>query len=114
MAKRLTPMERFIAEIPSDRRRAYDARQQKRGLVRVTVTVPIEHTESLKTFGRLLRNSDPAVIAMYRVWLEEYLGDTYRDFDEWEAAERLANSPGSPERTERSEGAPRGRSAARG
>lgn len=89
VAKRPTPIERFIADIPSDRRRAYDARQAKAGLVRVTVTVPFEHAESLKTFARLLRNSDPSVISMYRTWLEEYLRDTYADWDEAEAEGRL-------------------------
>lgn len=83
MAKRQTPIERFIAEIPSDRRRAYDARQLKAGLTRVTVSVPIERAGDLKTFARFLRNSDPEVLANWRQNLEEYLADTYRHFDEW-------------------------------
>lgn len=105
MAKALTPIERFIADIPPDRRRAFDARQLQRGLTRVTVTVPVEHVEDLKTFGRLLRNSDPEVMAMYRRWLEEYLADTYRDFDAWEAAE-AAEAGGRMGVPSESEGAP--------
>ena len=81
MSKRMTPIERFIAEIPADRRRAYDARQAKQGLVRVTVTVPLTHVESLKTFARLLRNSSMEELAQFRREFEDYLGDSYAAMD---------------------------------
>ena len=81
---KLTPIERFISDIPADRRRAYDARQLDAGFKRVTVTVPTKHVDDLKTFARLLRNSPPEVMDMYRVWLHEYLGDVYADWDEAE------------------------------
>ena len=59
----------------------------------MTVTVPVEQAETLKTFARLLRNSDPAAIRSLRTQFEEYLADSYRDFDEWCAAnpEEAAN-----------------------
>lgn len=82
---KLTPIERFIREIPADRRRAHEARQRLRGLTRVTVTVPASHAEDLKTFAKLLRNESDEVLAMYRTWLAEFLADHYRDFDAWVA-----------------------------
>lgn len=82
MAK-LTPIERFLSDIPADPRRAFDARQLQKGLKRVTVTVPVDHIEDLKNFARLLRNSDAETLAMYRTWLHEFLRDFYIGFDEW-------------------------------
>lgn len=80
MAK-LTPIERFISEIPEDRRRAFDQRQLLRGVSRVTVSVPTEHVEALKTFARFLRNSKPEHLAQWREDFQDYLADTYADFD---------------------------------
>lgn len=82
MAKRLTPIERFISEIPPDPRRAYDARQRAQGLHRVNVTVPVEHIETLKTFARFLRNTEPWILAQYKDQFSEYLADSFEDFDE--------------------------------
>jgi hypothetical protein len=84
MAKALTPIERFISEIPADRRRAFDARQFYAGLKRVTVTVPEKHFEDLKTFARFLRNETPDTIAMYRATMEDVLRDCQADWDEAE------------------------------
>jgi len=78
---KLTPIERFIADIPADRRRAYDARQAQRGLKRVTVTVPAEHEEALKLFARFLRNTAPDELAEWRRQFHDYLGDSYGEFD---------------------------------
>jgi hypothetical protein len=81
---KLTPIERFISEIPADRRRAFDARQFDAGLKRVTVTVPEKHAEDLKTFARFLRNETPDTIAMYRAMMEDVLRDCQADWDEAE------------------------------
>lgn len=81
MAK-LTPIERFISEIPADPRRAFDVRQRQRGLHRVTVTVPVDHIDDLKTFARFLRNTHPDELAEWRRQFHDYLADTYSDFDD--------------------------------
>jgi hypothetical protein len=79
---KLTPIERFISEIPSDRRRAFDARQSDAGLKRVTVTVPEKHADDLKTFARFLRNETAETISMYRSTMEDVLRDCQADWDE--------------------------------
>lgn len=81
MAK-LTPIERFILEIPSDRRRAFDQRQLENGLKRVTVTVPVDEVENLKLFARMLRNLEPWILAQYKDQFSQYLSDSFDDFDE--------------------------------
>jgi hypothetical protein len=82
MAKALTPIERFISEIPVDRRRAFDARQSDAGFKRVTVTVPEKHADDLKTFARFLRNETAETISMYRSTMEDVLRDCQADWDE--------------------------------
>lgn len=91
MTKRPTPTERFVAEIPADRRRAYDARMLDRGLKRVSVTVPAEHLDSLKTFARFLRNSPSDFIELCRADFDQYLADCYRAYDEDVAAGRFSD-----------------------
>lgn len=88
MAK-LTPIERFISDIPADRRRAFDARQFDAGITRVTVSVPLKYVDDLKTIARFFRNSSPETVEMYRVMVSEYLADLYRDWDQAEAEGRL-------------------------
>lgn len=88
MAK-LTPIERFISDIPADRRRAFDARQLDAGITRVTVSVPVQHVDDLKMIARFFRNSSPETVEMYRTMFSEYLADVHRDWDEAEAEGRL-------------------------
>ena len=88
MAK-LTPIERFLSEIPSDYRRAFDARQLQKGLKRVTVTVPIERIDDLKNFARFLRNSDPGSIDMFRDIMSDVLRGCYADWDDAEGRGEL-------------------------
>lgn len=80
MAK-LTPIERFISEIPEDRRRAFDQRQLEKGLKRVSVTVPVDELDTLKTFARMLRNMEPWILEQWKADFSQYLSDTYEDFD---------------------------------
>ena len=82
MVKRLTPIERFISEIPTDRRRAYDARQADAGLKRVTVTVPVEHVDTLKTISRFFRNSPAEDVDYVRRALEDTLRCDYEAMDD--------------------------------
>ena len=86
--KRLTPIERFISEIPSDPRRAFDARQRQAGYTRVTVTVPTGHIETIKTIARFLRNGTvgPNTVESVMEWLEGGLRAEYEAFDDWVAA----------------------------
>lgn len=84
MVAKLTPIERFISDIPADRRRAYDARQLDRGFKRVTVTVPLDYVDALKTFARFLRNTPPEAVEMYRNIMEDVLRDSQADWDEAE------------------------------
>jgi len=83
---KLTPIERFIAEIPSDRRRAYDLRQEQAGFKRVNVTVPEQHAEAIKLIARWLRNATPGEIETMREGIEESLRADFEMFDEWVAA----------------------------
>ena len=73
---------RWLSDIAVDRRRAYEARMTERGLKRVSVLVPIEHTQSVKVFGRLLRNCNAHDVAQLRQELENYLTDCWRCFDD--------------------------------
>ena len=85
MAK-LTPIERFIADIPPDRRRAFDARQADAGLRRVTVTVPVEYVEALKIVARFMRNGSATMGPEGMLeWIEEAVRADYEAFDEWVA-----------------------------
>lgn len=87
---KLTPIERFIAEIPSDRRRAYDLRQEQAGFKRVNVTVPEKHVETLKLIARFLRNMDDDDVDYVRRMLEDGLACDYEAMDEDIAAGRFA------------------------
>lgn len=94
MVKRLTPIERFISDIPSDRRRAYDARMLQRGFTRVTVTVPSEYVDALKAFSRVLRNHHPDDVEHFKKDFSDYLADTYRAYDEDVSAGRYTDEGG--------------------
>ncbi len=105
MAK-MTPMERFIAEIPSDRRRAFDLRQSQAGLKRVNVTVPEKHVDNLKLVARFLRNMDDEDVDYVLRTLEEGLRCDYEMMDDELAAGRSPHgaspAPGDarPQRSE--------------
>jgi len=55
MAKRPTPIERYIDGSPTDRQRRYLDRLQKQGFVRMTVTVPNDRRQDVIDFIRQLR-----------------------------------------------------------
>lgn len=49
--RKLTPLERVIAE-KTDRRRAFDARKEREGFKRVTVWVREDRVEEVKRFAQ--------------------------------------------------------------
>ena len=101
MAKRLTPMERLLEGQSLDRRKRYEQRMRAKGFVRMTVNVPPNDADFMKSVARHLRageTMDRATLLAAREHPESTLGKEL----------------GRMERTEQSEGAPSGRSALRG
>ena len=56
MAKRPTPIERAIAGEPTDRKKRYVFNLEKRGLVRVGLTVPAGRADELRALAEKWRN----------------------------------------------------------
>jgi hypothetical protein len=91
-------MERLIDGQPVDRRKRYEAKMEAQGFVRTTMRVPPNDLDFMKTLARHLRageTMDRATLLAARGHPESTLGMEL----------------GRMERTERSEGAPSGRSA---